>query len=120
MSIYKNASIISDKINKTYADREFAAAVMYREFKANHQTVYQMTNIFGSEGVDSVMDILLDIYYDISRAAAQSIAWAFMDLLNEDNAYTWQYDTEIEDWIIYPDYQPDDFILLRDAVLDLL
>jgi selenophosphate synthase len=120
MGIYKNASIISDKINKSYVDREFTAAVMYREFTANDRTVYQIKNIFGDASADSIMDILLDIYYDISRASAQNIAWALMDLLNQDNAYSWQYDTEIEDWIIYPDYQPDDFILLRDAVVDLL
>lgn len=120
MGLFNNARIITEKIDKNWADREFAAAVMYREFTANDRTIYQIKNIFGTEAADDIMDILLEIYYDVSRAAAQTVAWAFMDLLNEDNAYTWKYDTDKEAWVLHPDYEPDDYITLRDAVIDLL
>jgi hypothetical protein len=110
---------VAAQLETTYSDRELALVAILRELKAAEGFREKAEAIFTAEGFDSVLDDIIDTYYDLSRVSAQSLAWALMELLEDDNGYTFKLD-ENGYWRVHPDYEPDDSIFVYQAVIDLL
>jgi hypothetical protein len=110
---------VATQLETTYSDRELASVAILRELKAVEGLREKAEAIFTADGFDSVLDDIIHTYYDLSRVAAQSLAWAFMELLDDDNAYTFVVD-ENGYWKVHLDYEPDDAISIRQAIIDLL
>jgi hypothetical protein len=110
---------VAAQLETTYSDRELALVAILRELKAAEGFREKAEAIFTVEGFDAVLDDIIDTYYDLSRVSAQSLAWALMELLEDDNGYTFKLD-ENGYWRVHPDYEPDDSIFVYQAVIDLL
>ena len=110
---------VAAQLETTYSDRELALVAILRELKAAEGLREKAEAIFTVDGFDSVLDDIIQVYYDLPRVSAQSLAWALMELLEDDNGYTFTVD-ENGYWRVHPDYEPDDSIYIHQAIIGLL
>jgi hypothetical protein len=113
MGLFSIGTTIAQVINRTYNNTEFVAAMMLREL-ISLDNFFQLKPRFTDNEWDMIMFELVRFYYDNEAVAAQSIAWAFRDLIQNNRAITFKF-TE-EGIILHPDYEPDNNIKLQEAL----
>ena len=113
MGLFSTGTIIAQVIDRNYNSVELVAALMLREL-ITLDNFFQLKPRFTETEWDVIMAELIEFYYDNDTVAAQSIAWAFRDLIQNDRAITFKF-TE-EGIVLHPDYEPDSSIKLQDAL----